>query len=166
MAGEDVSMAVAPHEWTLKRNCSLSPRQFASLLGSLALVSLLVASVFAWSGAWWILLFSVVEVVALAIAFVAYARHAGDYERIVVGPDALVIELNSGSRLLRRQTHPALARVEYPYPDAKAGGDALIGLALGGEAVGVGRFVPLLKRESLAREIRGRLLAARSACRA
>ncbi len=156
-------MALAPHEWTLKRNCSLSPCQFASLLGSLALVSLVVASVFAWSGAWWIMLFAVVEVVALAVTFVAYARHAGDYERIVVGPDTLVIELNSGSRVLRRQTHPALARVEYPYPDEMAGGDALIGLALGGEAVGVGRFVPLRSRESLAREIKGRLLAARGA---
>jgi uncharacterized membrane protein len=72
-------MAFAPHEWTLKRNCSLSPCQFASLLASVALVSLAVASVFAWTGAWWILLFSLVEVAALAAAFFVYAIQSGDY---------------------------------------------------------------------------------------
>ena len=153
-------MALAPHEWTLKRNCSLSPCQFGSLLGSLAVVSLVVASVFAWSGAWWILLFAVVEVAALAVTFVAYARHAGDYERIVVGPDALVIELNDGSRLLRRQTHPALAQVRYPASGAGMGSDPLIGLALPGQALEVGRFVPRPARERLAREIKAHLLLA------
>jgi hypothetical protein len=54
--------------------------------------------------------------------------------------------------------------VEYPYPAEAAGGDSLIVLALGGKEVEVGRFVPQLKRERLAREIRAHLLAARSAC--
>lgn len=154
----------APHEWTLKRNCSMSPRQFASLFASLAIVSVGVASIFAYSGAWWILVFAFIEIAALAAAFVAYARHAGDYERIVVTPDAVIIEFNSGTELVRQQAHPALARVEYPYPADTGGRDSLIGLALGGEAVEVGRFVPWLKREGLAQEIRAHLLAARNAC--
>jgi uncharacterized membrane protein len=154
----------APHEWTLKRNCSMSPRQFASLIASLAIVSVGVASIFAYSGAWWILFFAFVEIAALLAAFVVYARHAGDYERIVVTPDAVIIEFNSGTEVVRQQAHPALARVEYPYPAEAADGNSLIGLALGGKAVEVGRFVPHLKRESLAREIRAHLQAARSAC--
>jgi len=156
--------ALAPHEWTLKRNCSMSPRQFASLIASLAIVSVGVASIFAYSGAWWILFFSAVEITALLAAFVVYARHAGDYERIVVAPDAVIIEFNSGTKVVRQQAHPAFARVEYPYPADGAGGNSLIGLALGGKAVEVGRFVPCLKRESLAQEIRAHLQAARSAC--
>lgn len=163
-SGPGTSSAFAPHEWTLKRNCSMSPRQFAALIASLAIVSVGVASVFAYSGAWWILVFSLVEVAALVAAFVVYARHAGDYERIVVTPDALIIEFNSGTKVVRQQAHPAFARVEYPYPAEAAGGDSLIGLALAGKAVEVGRFVPLLKREGLAQEIRAHLLAARSAC--
>ena len=155
--------ALAPHEWTLKRNCSMSPRQFASLIASLAIVSVGVASIFALSGAWWILVFAFVEIAALLAAFVVYARHAGDYERIVVTPDAVIIEFNSGTEVVRQQAHPAFARVEYPYP-AAAGGDSLIGVALGGKAVEVGRFVPYLKRERLAQEIRVHLQAARSAC--
>jgi uncharacterized membrane protein len=160
----EVHAVLMPHEWTLKRNCSMSPRQFASLIASLAIVSVGVASIFAYLGAWWILVFAFIEMAALLAAFVVYARHAGDYERIVVTPDAVIIEFNSGTEVVRQQAHPAFARVEYPVAAQAAGGDSLIGLALGGKAVEVGRFVPHLKRESLAQEIRAHLLAARSAC--
>ena len=148
-------------EWTLKRNCSATPVQFASLLGVLALVSFAIAAMFALSGAWWVLVFTCVEVVALGAAFVVYARHAGDYERVVVTPDALIIEFNSGNRILRQETHPALTRVEYPCPGlAREGDEALIGLASAGRAVGIGRYVPRPERARLAREIRMGLLAA------
>ena len=154
-------MCIRDSVWTLKRNCSMSPCRFAVLFGCLAFVSMGVASIFAYSGAWLILVFAFVEVAALAVAFVVYARHAGDYERIVVSPEALIIEFNSGSQVVRQQAHPAFARVEYPSPGAGMGGaDSLIGLALAGKAVEVGRFVPRLKREGLAQEIRAQLLAA------
>ena len=160
MAINDSAEAIAPHEWTLKRNCSLSPVQFAALLGSLAVVSIGVALLFALSGAWWVLVFAFIEVAALVAAFVVYARHAGDYERIVVTPHALIIEFNSGNQVVRQQAHPAFAHVEYPCAGPGRGGDSLIGLAVAGKAVEVGRFVPCLKRASLAQEIRTHLLAA------
>ena len=156
--------ALESKEWVLKRNCSMSPRQFASLIASLAIVCVGVASIFAYSGAWWILVFAFVELAALLAAFVAYARHAGDYERVVVTPDAVILEFNSGAEVARQQAHPAFTRVEYPYPAGVANGDSLIGLALGGKAVEVGRFVPRLKRESLAQEMRAHLLATQRAC--
>lgn len=125
------------------------------------MVSISVASIFAYSGAWWVLVFALLEVAALFAAFVVYARHAGDYERIVVTPDALIVEFNSGTRVVRQQAHPAFARVEYPYSAQGAGvGDGLIGLALAGKAVQVGRFVPRFKRAGLAQEIRAHLVAA------
>ena len=163
-AGSDVCPGIATHEWTLKRNCSMSPRQFATLIASLAGVSIAVASIFAYSGAWWVLFFACVEVAALVAAFVVYATHAGDYERIVVTADALMIESISGTRVVRQQAHPAFARVEYPYPAGRAvGRDSLIGVAMAGGAVEVGRFVPRVKRAGLAQEIRARLQAASSA---
>jgi uncharacterized membrane protein len=145
-------------EWTFKRNCSASPKQAAMLLGSVALVSLTIATMFALSGAWWVLFFSVLEVAALVVAFVVYARHAGDYERVVVTPDAVIIELNSGSRYTTEQIHPAMARVDFPctLPEARGGGP-LIGLASGYRVIGVGRHVPKHDRERLAREIRREL---------
>lgn len=160
LAGLAPQAASGAHEWTLKRNCSLSPRQFGSLLVSLAVVLVGVAVVFAYFGLWWIPVFAVVNVAALIAAFVVYARHAGDYERIVVTPDALIIEFNTGSHLLRQEAHPAFARVEYPCPDCDSSQDSLIGLAVAGQAVKVGRFVPRLKRKGLAEEIRTHLLAA------
>ena len=145
-------------EWKLKRNCSASPAQAASILGPVAVVSIMIALMFALSGAWWVLVFSVIEVTALVAAFVVYARHAGDYERVVVSPDALIIELNSGSRYITEQIHPALARVDYPCPSSGARGSGpLIGLASGHRVVGIGRHVPRNDRERLAREIRREL---------
>jgi len=159
-AGGFLDASCRVHEWTLKRNCAMSPRRFGMLLASLAVVSIGVASVFAFSGAWWILFFAFVEVGALLAAFVVYALHAGDYERIVVTPDALIVEFNSGTQVVRQQAHPAFARVEYPYAGAgTGGGNPLIRLAVAGRAVEVGRFVPRLKRERLAQEIRAHLRA-------
>lgn len=148
-------------EWKLKRNCSASPAQFGSILLLLAAVSLGIAAMFAWSGAWWVLVFACIEVCALAAAFVVYARHAGDYERVVVTPDALIIELNSGNRISRRQVHPAWTRVEYPCTRlGRFRGDGLIGLATAGNAVAIGRYVPARERARIARELRLELSAA------
>jgi uncharacterized membrane protein len=115
----------------------MSPRRFAMLFASLATVSIVVASIFALAGAWLVLVFALVEVAALATAFVVYARHAGDYERIVVTPEALIVEFNSGTHLVTQQAHPAFARVEYPSSGAGAGsGNSLIRLALAGKGGG------------------------------
>ena len=157
----DVDAALEPYEWTLKRNCAMSPRRFGMLFALLAVISIGVGVIFALSGAWLVLVFAFVEVGALVAAFIVYARHAGDYERIVLTPEALIVESTSGAQVVRQQTHPAFARVEYPHPGPEAGGgNPLIRLAMAGEAVEVGRFVPRLKRERLAREIRARLQAA------
>lgn len=77
-------------EWLFKRNCSLAPRQLAVIFGSLAAVSLSIATVFAARGAWMVLPFACIEVMALGAAFVVYARHAADYERIVLCRDCLM----------------------------------------------------------------------------
>jgi len=158
-AGSDAAAGL--HQWTLKRNCSMSPQRFALLVALPATVSIGFASIFAYSGAWWVLIFALLEVTALLAAFVIYARHAGDYERIVVTPDALIVEFNSGTRVVRQQAHPAFARVEYPCcAKGTGGGDELIGLAFAGKAVQVGRFVPRFERAGLADEIRAHLVAA------
>ncbi|HMS81133.1 MAG TPA: DUF2244 domain-containing protein, partial [Burkholderiaceae bacterium] len=88
-------------EWLLKRNCSLAPRQLAVIFGGLALVSLSIATLFAARGAWLVLPFACIEVLALGTAFVVYARHATDYERIVLCRDCLLVETCRGERLRR-----------------------------------------------------------------
>jgi len=65
----------------------LSPRQCGLAFGAVGIVSGGIATVFATQGVWLVLPFAGIEILALVIAFVVYARHTGDFERIVLRPD-------------------------------------------------------------------------------
>jgi uncharacterized membrane protein len=144
-------------EWLLKRNCSLAPRQLAVIFGSLATVSLAIAGGFAARGAWMVLPFALVEVLALGVAFLVYARHAADYERIVLCRDCLLVETCRATRVRREQCVPAFARVEYAGSRRE-----LVGLVAAGRRIEVGRFVPESDRAGLARQLRMQLNGWRS----
>lgn len=144
-------------EWLLKRNCSLAPSQLAVVFASLAAVSLAVAAAFAAMGAWLVLPFACIEVLALGTAFVVYARHAADYERIVLCRDCLLVETCRAERLQREQCAPDRTRVEYGGTRRE-----LIGLVAAGRRIDVGRFVPETDRPHLARQLRRQLQGLRS----
>jgi len=145
------------HQWVLKRNCALTPGQLGGWFGTLAVLSLLVAGVLAANGAWVVVPFALVEVAALAVAFLVHGRHAGDYERIIATPDRLTVETSSGARLDRVEREPARVRIEY-------GGSAResIRLVTGCEEIAIGRFVPDDRKAELVRELRGALAAWRA----
>lgn len=147
-----------PHrqQWVLKRNCALSPAQLGAAVGGVGLVSVVVAIVCACFGAWPVIPFAGLEVAALLVAFVVHARHAGDYERIVVSPQGVVVESVEAERVVRRSLRPEWVRVEYRQEDLK-GGRQLIRLVSGRQELAVGRFVPADRRELLARELRASL---------
>lgn len=107
-----------------------------------------IAAVLASRGAWPVIPFACVEVVALAIAFVVHGRHAGDFERVVLQGSRLLVETVSGERVRRRELQSGWIRVEH------GGRRELIRLVAGGEALAIGRFVPDDRREELAREMR------------
>jgi uncharacterized membrane protein len=139
-------------EWLLKRNCSLAPRQLALIFASLATVCLAIAAVFTARGAWVVLPFACIEVLALGAAFFIYARHAADYERIVLCRDCLLVETCRAERLRREECTPAWTRVEYTGTKRE-----LIGLVAKGRRIEVGRFVPESDRPDLARQLRAQL---------
>lgn len=60
----------------LKRNCSISPAALARVFALLVAVTLGIGIAFAAVGAWLVLPFAGIEVVVLAAAFIAKARHA------------------------------------------------------------------------------------------
>jgi uncharacterized membrane protein len=138
------------HQWLIKRNCALTPRQFGCWFGSLAAVSLLLAAVFASRGAWLVVPFALIEVGALAVAFVRWGRHACDYERIVVGAGELSVETSSGEKLLRVEQRTAWARVEYDGSWHEP-----IRIVTDGDTIEVGSLVPEDRRPALANELRG-----------
>lgn len=145
------------HQWVIKRNCALSPRQLGCWFGSLAVVSLLLAGFFALKGAWLVMPFTLVEIAALGAAFFWWARHAADYERIRVGSGSVSVETSSGEHLRRVEHRPAWVRVEY----SGARRDPIRIVSSGG-AIEIGGLVPEGRRAALVRELRD-VLASRCA---
>lgn len=148
------------HEWLLKRNCSLSPVQLAAWFGSLAFLSLLIALAFAAMGAWVVVPFAVLEVLALGVAFVMFGRHAADYERIVAEPGKLTIETSLGPRLERVEQSADWFRVEYSGRPRD-----LVQVVTARQSLPVGRFAPANVRPQLASELRSAFTGIRAGSR-
>jgi uncharacterized membrane protein len=154
--GETGSSIMAAREWILKRNCSISPRQLFTVYLALCITSLLVAMPFTLRGAWYILGFATLEMLAVGIAFLLYARHANDREHIELVDDCLLVELIEVEKVCRFRLDPRHTRVEPPDSD-----HPLIGLSSGGAQVEVGRFLTEWKRRELARELQSALASGR-----
>ncbi|WP_297400363.1 DUF2244 domain-containing protein [Hydrogenophaga sp.] len=142
-------------EWSLKRNCSVTPAQLGWLYASMCVVSLGVAGFFWSQGATLVLPFAVLELIVVAAAFLAYARHATDGERICLRDGRLVVEQEMAGRTKRCE----FAR-EWVQVAPREGGDQMIELRCGGQSVKVGRFLRPELRPVLAREIRQALRGA------
>src|SRR3954471_7842284 len=89
--------------WFLKRNCSVTPAQLGWFYASLCVVSLGIGALFWTQGATLILPFAWLELGAVGLALLAYARHAADSERISLQDRRLVVELESGGQLHRTE---------------------------------------------------------------
>jgi uncharacterized membrane protein len=142
-------------EWLLKRNCSLTPRQLGRAYAVLALLSFTVAASFMLLGAWQILLFTVLEMSAVALAFLVYARHATDHEHIVLSADCLLVEQVKASEVRLVRLDPAFTRVGIPRSPQD-----LISLEEHAVRIEVGGLVTAARRLQVARELRARLPSA------
>gem|GEM_PF-205667 len=135
--------------WSLKRNCSVTPAQLLALFMSLSVVSLSIATFFWFQGATLVMPFAWLELIAVGAAFVVYARHARDGERISLEGGQLVVEQETAGRLERAEFNREWVRVE-----PKDGDGSLIEVSGQGRTVRVGRHVRPELRPALAREIR------------
>jgi uncharacterized membrane protein len=143
-------------EWLWRRNCSLTPRQTAVAYGLLCGLSLSVAAVFLMLGVWQVLCFTGVELAAVTAAFLCYARHAADYEHVVLTSGCLLVERVSAGKVVQTQFTPCRTRVSLP----EHGGE-LIMLESGGAAVAVGRYAMAAQRLKFASDLQVELLAGR-----
>src|SRR5258706_14481118 len=89
----DAIAADAPARYTrtMRRNCSMSPRARLLFLGSLMFNVMLVATLAAWAGAWPVLPFAGLEIIGVAIAFRLVATHDGDFERLSIDGERIVL---------------------------------------------------------------------------
>jgi uncharacterized membrane protein len=136
-------------DWLMRRNCSASPRQFVCFYASLALVSSMIALLWAVWGAWPVLPFTGIELLAVGVAFVVHARHAVDYERIRLFSNRLVIEQVSGARSTQFEFNPRWVRVEQGESPRDP-----IRLVSRGQAVTVGLHLAQYRRAQFAGELR------------
>ncbi|MEY4724763.1 MAG: hypothetical protein RL043_912 [Pseudomonadota bacterium] len=143
-----------PNDWLLKKNCSLSPYQFLAIFGSLALVSLAVAGYWAYQGAWVVVPFAVVECLALGVAFLVYARHANDFERVSLARDEVLVEQTHGPKRLRAALPRHRVRAELDDDEG------LVLLRAGSQQLAVGRFVDHDARQRFLKEFKGALALA------
>ncbi|MBL0917910.1 MAG: DUF2244 domain-containing protein [Hydrogenophaga sp.] len=135
-------------EWRLRRNCSVTPAQLGILYASLCVVSLGVAGFFWAQGATLVLPFAALELLAVGAAFLVYARHATDGERVRLMERALVVEQETAGRLVRREFARQWVRVE------SKGAPNLIEVRGSGQSVHIGRHLRAELRPVLAQEIR------------
>lgn len=85
-------LSVLQAKVVIKPNASLSDVGVVKLILGLMLFSLVIAVAFAMAGAWMVLPFAGLELLALVIAFLVVLRHAGDYEMITIESDKIEVE--------------------------------------------------------------------------
>lgn len=137
-------------EWTLRRNCSLSPRQVARAYAVLCIGSLAVAVGFLVRGIWFVLAFSLVELALVGLAMLVHARHATDHERIALSESGLLVTCVHADRRELVRLDPLWTRVVVPDERPRT----LIRLESRGVQVEIGRFVDDSRRRQVARELR------------
>lgn len=152
-------MSDTPTRWTIKRNCSASPRQLALVFASILLVSLIFGFAFASHGLWMVLPFVGIEMLAVAAAFICYGRHATDSERIELSDGEVRLLQVDGSRRVERRWPAPWTRVEVSAPrGVLAHPHVYVGAR--GERLEVGRLLTDERRLQLARELRTALRGA------
>ncbi|TAK77354.1 MAG: DUF2244 domain-containing protein [Aquabacterium sp.] len=136
-------------EWLLKRNCSVSPGQVLAFFVSIGVVSLVIAAAFWLHGVTFILPFTCLELLAVAVALLVFARHAGDHERVCLDDGRLIIERHDGNAVERWEWSAEWVQVDCRIA---AGGPGLIEFSGQGRRAEVGRHVRAELRRPLARE--------------
>lgn len=135
-------------EFVSRRNCSIGPQALIGVFASLSLLSFGFGVAFAAHGPWLILPFAGIETLVVGVAFFACARHAGDYERILVRPDAVTVEQVAGGSRTVREFNPRWAKLTI----ARRPLGVTVALSQSGEQAEVGRHLGFERRLAFAAE--------------
>ena len=150
--GRELDPLLAPQQgwrFDLRRNVSLAPRQMLLAYGLLCALSLAVAAAFWSQGVSMVVLFTSAELMAVGLAMLIVARHAGDRELITLVGREMAVEQHNG-HLIDRATF----RAEWVRIEPAGGEGSLVELSGQGLRVRVGRHVRPELRPQLADELR------------
>jgi uncharacterized membrane protein len=140
--------------WIIRRNCSASPKQLALVFASIVLLSFAIGVAFAAHGLWMVLPFVGLELLAVALAFIFYGRHAADYERIELRDGWIDVEHVEGPRRRRWRVPAPWVRLEVQPAGPGERGRARVHLTARGERVEIGRHLLDARRLALAAELK------------
>lgn len=129
-----------------RRNSSLSSTGRLAVFVFLFFVSFGIAGAFALLGAWPVLPFAGLEMIALFAALYCLERRAGDFERISIAGDRVAIEIREDGRARNHEMSRTWARLVLH------GGERLA-LRSHGREVEIGRYLSASQRAALAREL-------------
>jgi uncharacterized membrane protein len=129
----------------------MSPAGLAKVFAALALLVLAIGAGFAAMGAWLILPFAGLEVLLLAAAYVLYARHAADYERIELESGRLTVEVADGGHTEQHRLVGASVSME----------EGRVVLRDAQEELEIGRHLGAEARAELAAELGQKLIRGR-----
>ena len=133
-------------------NCSLSATGRLLFFCVMLLFSSVIAVGFALVGAWLILPFAGLEVLALGLAIYYISCHANDYEHIVINGDSMVVEVRNHKIVQRAEFQRYW--VQTVVLPAFGHGKCRVWVRERGREIELGRFADDEGRMALARQIR------------
>jgi uncharacterized membrane protein len=111
--------------------------------------SSIIATYFLIQGIWMILPFTIIELTALGIALLIYARHALDYESIAIDGSSVTVEKNIGGKLERHQFNTKWLQLKQ-----EEDGKRLIRIEQSDQELPIGIFVPVDARAQFFKDLR------------
>lgn len=138
-----------------KPNCSISAGGMLKVMALIAGFSLLVAIGFSIAGAWLVLPFAGLELLALGFAFYHMHLHAADFEKIMVEGDVVSVTQKNYRELRHQEFNRYWAKLKF---STRPNGDHVLALRSHGKELQVGRrFLNNEQRLALAEQLKRRL---------
>jgi uncharacterized membrane protein len=141
-------------QWQLKRNCSLTPRQFMGACFIIVAFNAVIGLAFCALGYPVIACFAALEAAVLLVCLLSHARHACDRETVTFHKDRVAVEVHRGGAVQRTLLHAGWVRIEAPSTP-----HGLVSLTERGIRVELGRHVQPRSRDVMAAELRRALRA-------
>jgi uncharacterized membrane protein len=135
-----------------RRNDSLGARGRWTAFCMVAATSLALGAAFVVAGAWPVLPWSLVEIGALGVAFVCLERRAGEWERLIVQGDRVIVERVRGGAVVRREWSRYWLRVDTA--PGRHGGPLRVMLRSAGEECEFGAALADDERRDVASRLR------------
>lgn len=139
---------------TFKPNSALTADNKIKVVVLLATIPTLIGVGFSLIGAWLVLPFVGLEILALAIAFYYINNHEADYESISIDGDSLVVERCTAQQISQDVINPYWVKIlQHKLPN----GELHLYLQSHGKEIEVGRYLTREQRELLAKQLKQRV---------